>query len=148
MPRTVKHFSLHRINATELRVISDIEVGVIPVIESEEAVIRGYAHQGHWPHREVTLFILEDLAPLVRQLRAGAELPPGGATALEHRPVVNAYDLADLTACHVFINWQAMEKEGYSDDPVAVQGLLAHEHGLWIRISQCPLMVAQWIAAS
>ena len=128
MPRTVKHFGLHRIDSTELRVISDIEVGVLPVIEAEETVIRGYARQGPWPHREVTLFILQDLQPLVRQLRAGAELPPGGAAALEHRPVVNAYDLADLTACHVFINWQAMEKEGYADDPVTVQGLLAHEH--------------------
>ncbi len=128
MPRTVKHFSLHRIDWTELRVISDIEVGALPVIEAEETVIRGYAQQGPWPHREVTLFILQDLQPLVRQLQAGAELPPGGAAALEHRPVVNAYDLADLTACHVFINWQAMVKEGYTDDPLAIQGLLAHEH--------------------
>jgi len=128
MARTVKHFSLHRIESTELRVISDIEVGALPVIEAEEIVIRGYAQQGPWPHREVTLFILQDLQPLVRQLRAGAELPPGGAEALEHRPVVNAYDLADLTACHVFINWQAMEKEGYADDPLTMQGLLAHEH--------------------
>ena len=128
MPRTVKHFSLHRIDATELQVVSDIEVGVLPVIEAEETVIRGYIQQDSWPHREVTLFILQDLEPLIRQLRAGAELPPGGAAALEYRPVVNAYDLADLAACHVFINWQVMKKEGYADDPVAVQGLLAHEH--------------------
>ena len=92
MPRTVKHFSLHRIAGTELRVISDIEGGAPPVIEAEEAVIRGYIQQGSWPHREATLFILEDLEPLVRQLQAGADLPPGGAAALEYRPVVNAYD--------------------------------------------------------
>ena len=128
MPRTVKHFSLHRIDATELQVVSDIEVGALPVIEAEETVIRGYMQQDSWPHREVTLFILQDLEPLVRQLRAGAELPPGGAAALEYRPVVNAYDLADLTACHVFINWQVMKREGYADDPLAIQGLLAHEH--------------------
>jgi hypothetical protein len=148
---------------TELRVVSDVEAGVLPVIQIEEAVIQGYAWQGHWPHRWVTLFVLQDLQPLIRQLtpalslppvRAGvprpggtngrtggrdgpvgggsqgrgAALPPGGAAALDQRPVVNVYDLADLDSCHVFVNQQAMLKEGYWDDPLAVRGLLAHEH--------------------
>jgi hypothetical protein len=47
---------------------------------------------------------------------------------LDHRPVVNVYDLADLSGCHVFVNRQAMVKEGYWEDPLAIQGLLAHEH--------------------
>jgi hypothetical protein len=154
MARTVKHFSLHRIAGTELRVVADVETGVLPVIQVEEAVIRGYACQETrfleengfltrpWPHRWVTLFVLQDLQPLIRQLTptpplpiprggskgGGAGLPPGGAAALNHRPVVNVYDLADLAACHVFVNRQAMEKEGYWDDPLAIQGLLAHEH--------------------
>ena len=128
MPRTVKHFSLQRIGGTELQVVSDIESGVMPVVQAEETVIRGYAEQGLWPHRSVMLLILQDLEPLIRQLREGTELPPGGAAALDQRPVVNAYDLADLASCNVFINWQVMQKEEYCDDPVAVQGLLAHEH--------------------
>jgi hypothetical protein len=142
MVRTVKHFSLHRIGGTELRVVADVEVGVLPVIQAEEAVIRGYAQQEVWPHRWVTLFILEDLQPLVRQLRpfeirdSKFEIPMGGAAALNHRPVVNVYDLADPSTelragpagCHVFVNRQAVAKEGYWDDPLAIRGLLAHEH--------------------
>lgn len=154
MMRTVKHFSLHRIGRTELRVVSDVEAGVLPVIQVEEAVIRGYASQEtcflgengflsrRWPHRWVTLFVLQDLQPLVRQLtstpslplsgggseRGGADLPPGGAAALDHRPVVNVYDLADPAGCHVFVNRKVMMKEGYWDDALAIQGLLAHEH--------------------
>jgi hypothetical protein len=138
MARTVKHFSLHRIAGTELQVVADVEVGVLPVIQVEEAVIRGYAQQGLWPHRWVTLFILEDLQPLVRQLRLGADpsglnpsersLPPGDTAALDYRPVVNVYDLADPAGCHVFVNRQAMAKEMLWDDPLAIQGLLAHEH--------------------
>jgi hypothetical protein len=128
MARTVKHFSLHRIAGTELRVVADVETGVLPVIQAEEGIIRGYAQQGLWPHRWVTLFVLEDLQPLVRQLRPGTDLPPGGAAALDHRPVVNVYDLADPAGCHVFVNRQAMMKEGYWDDSLAIQALLAHEH--------------------
>ncbi|MGA9351843.1 MAG: hypothetical protein WBW48_23990 [Anaerolineae bacterium] len=151
MVRTVKHFSLHRITGTELRVVADVEAGVLPVVQVEEAVIRGYTQQGLWPHRWVTLFVLQDLQPLVRQLTptpplplagggskggadpsglsiSGRSLPPGGAAALNHRPVVNIYDLADPAGCHVFVNRQAMAKEGYWDDALAIQGLLAHEH--------------------
>ena len=129
MARTVRHFSLHRLGDTELQVVSEIEVGTLPVIAAEEAVIRGYAAQGPWPHRSVTLFLLQDLQPLVRRLQPGADLPPGGAAALDFRPVVNAYDLADLSSCHLFLNWHALQQEQYADDPLAIQGLLAHEHG-------------------
>ena len=163
MARTVKHFSLHRIagacpepgpelsrrvsEGTELRVVADVESGVLPLIQAEETVIRGYTGTefrnsqpvlspaevseiriSRWPHRWVTLFVLQDLQPLIRQLRPGANLPPGGAAALDYRPVVNVYDLADLAGCHIFINRQAMVQEGYWDDPLAAQGLLAHEH--------------------
>ena len=128
MSRTVRHLGLHRINGTELQVLSEIETGTLPVIEAEEAVIRGYAEQGPWPHKSVSLFILQDLQPLIRQLRPGADLPPGGVAALDSRPVVNAYDLADLSSCHVFLNWHMMQQEKYSEDPEIIQGLLAHEH--------------------
>ena len=158
MARTVKHLSLHRIagaghephKGTELRVVADVESGVLPVIEAEEAVIRAYVRQGTWPHRWVTLFILQDLQPLLNQLHRGADslaglssdadgrdpfaaslgqsLPPGGTTDANQRPVVNVYDLADPTGCHVFVNRRAMAEEGYWDDVLAIQGLLAHEH--------------------
>ncbi len=177
MARTVRHFSLHRIagarpglgEGTELRVVADVEAGVLPVIQAEEAVIRGYISTEFrnsksevrihcWPHRWVTLFVLEDLQPLVRQLRLGAApaslttlgpalghprrgepakgqalypngaLSPESAAALEYRPVVNVYDLADLTGCNIFANRRAMVEQGYWDDPLALRGLLAHEH--------------------
>ena len=128
MSRAVKHFSLHRTVGTELRVISDVDNGVLPVIHIEEEVIRGYAETGPWPHKWVMLFILQDLRPLLRQLHPTADMPPGGREAMDERPVVNVYDLADQSGCRVFVNWQAMVKEGYWDDPMAVRGLLAHEH--------------------
>ncbi|OGO05773.1 MAG: hypothetical protein A2Y73_07365 [Chloroflexi bacterium RBG_13_56_8] len=130
MSRSVTHFSLHRIAGTELRVVSDVVSGVLPVIEQEEMVIRRYAQLESWPHRWVTLFILQDLQPLIRQLGGGSEanFPPGGAEGLAYRPVVNIYDLADPSGCHVFINRQAMEKESYWGDGLAVPALLAHEH--------------------
>lgn len=154
MVRTVKHFSLHRIAGTELRIVADVDRGVLPLIQVEETVIREYVRHEHWPHRWVTLFILEDLQPLARQLRLGANppslSPPGPAlghpmsmgewsareyrlssergAALDYRPVVNIYDLADLASCNIFVNQRVMVEQGYWDDPLAQQGLLAHEH--------------------
>ena len=129
MGRKVKHFSLHRVLGTELRVISDVEVGVLPVIQEEEAVIRGYTQHGFWHHQWVTLFVLHDLQPLARQIQPTAkEMFPGGSDILDTRPVVNVYDLAEPSGCQVFINWEVMSREGYWDDSVAVRGLLAHEH--------------------
>jgi len=148
MGRAVKHLSLHRIAGTELRVVGDVEDGALQVVQEEETVIRGYAgHDGpetrlRWPHRSVTLFVLEDLDPLIRQLTSllapppdqgegwggGANLPPGGVEALSQRPVVNVYDLAEPVGCHIFVNRQAMAKAGYWEDPLAVRALLAHEH--------------------
>ncbi len=128
MTREVKHFSLHRVAGTELRVVADVEEGALALVQEEEAVIRGYAQETSWPHSAVTLFVLQDLQPLIRQLGPGTQLPPGGAVALDHRPVVNVYDLANPENCHVFVNQQAMVKEGFWDDLAATRGLLAHEH--------------------
>jgi hypothetical protein len=125
---TIRHFALHRIRDVELRVISDIEAGVIGISEVEEAVLRRYVVVAGWPHRVVSLFVLSDLNPLQRQLVATAKLPPGGVEGLGLRPVVNLYDLADLTACNIFINQTALVKEGYWGDRLAETALLAHEH--------------------
>jgi len=134
MARTVKHLSLHRIAGTELRVVADVEDGVLPIVEIEEAVIRKYVRQQPWPHQSVNLFVLEDLQPLVHQLKQ--QQPKGRRqeadslqpAATSDMPVVNVYDLADLASCNVFVNRQVMVREGYWDDSLAVQGLLAHEH--------------------
>lgn len=127
MARPVKHVHLHRIGPTELRVVADVEEGVITIVQQEEAVIRGFMGRGHWPHRLVSLYILKDLQPLIRQIKGGA-LPPGGAGILDTRPIVNLFDLADPSACHIFVNQQAMIQVDYWDDPIAICGLLAHEH--------------------
>jgi hypothetical protein len=128
-PRTVKHFSLHRIAHTELRVVSDVEAGVIPLIRAEEQVLVKYVQSPQWRQQVVTLFVLRDLEPLIGQLSQKSALPPGGLSGLQYRPTLNVYDLANPIACHIFINQGAMEKEDYWDDYEAIKALLAHEHG-------------------
>lgn len=136
MPRTIKHFSLDRIDGTELRVAADTDGGVLRIIEVEEEVIRAYIRHGTWSHEWVTLFILQDFAPLVGQLELVGDLPPGGQEAIEQRPVVNIYDLADLSGCRVFVNRRQMEAADYWDDLPAVRALLAHEHAH--PLAECP----------
>ena len=128
MDRTVKQFDLRRVAGTELQVVSDIEGDVQHVIEAEGAVIGRYVELGTWRHDHVDLFILHDLQPLSERLTAAGSLPPGGYGAMDRRPVMNAYDLADLSSCHVFVNQSAMVKEGFWDDPACLCALLAHEH--------------------
>ncbi|NTW97508.1 MAG: hypothetical protein HGB28_03050 [Oscillochloris sp.] len=127
MGRAANHVEIHRIGTTELRVVSDVDAGKIAIVREEQAVIRDYMRHGTWPHRQVSLFILNDLKPLARQVASSA-LPPGGVSSLETRTVINLYDLANPRACHVFVNQQMMLKEGYWGDMLAVRGLLAHEH--------------------
>jgi hypothetical protein len=125
---TIRHFALHHIEDVELRVISDIEAGVIGISEVEEAVLRRYVTVAGWPHRVVSLFVLSDLSPLQRQLVVTAKLPPGGVEGLGLRPIVNLYDLADMSACNIFVNQTAMARQGYWEDRLSETALLAHEH--------------------
>ncbi|MHB0874799.1 MAG: hypothetical protein ACYC5O_02020 [Anaerolineae bacterium] len=129
--RLIRHFGIHRIGKVELRVISDISEGVTGITELEEAVLCRYMQLPNWPHRVVSLFVLSDLGPLQRQLTR--RLPSGAdsrqdVSAVASRPVVNLYDLADLSACHVFVQQAAMTSLGYWGDTLAETGLLAHEH--------------------
>ena len=147
MLRSINHFSLHRINSTELRVVSDVVEGVLPVIQAEESVVRKYTQSTGWPHRWITLFVLEDLQPLLRQLRQGAHpaslafvpsenrdyharqnLSAADLTTLSSRPVVNVYDMADLSTCNIFVNRREMMTHQYWDDAQSMRGLMAHEH--------------------
>lgn len=130
---TIKHFSLHRLADVELRVVADIEQGVLPLIDAECQVVTRMAQEPGWPHQAVTLFILADMTPLQRQLQALGRRPVGSSATAHNsdlltRPIVNVYDLAAPTGCHIFINRTAMMAAGYWDDAVAIQGLLAHEH--------------------
>jgi hypothetical protein len=126
--RLPEHVSLHRIAGTDLRVVSDVGSGLGPFIRVEEQVIRKYAAHPRWQQETVTLFVLKDLEPLVRQLSEEAALPPGGLAALDQRPMVNVYDINNPGSCHIFVNQKVMEKEGYWGDGEAERGLLAHEH--------------------
>ncbi len=139
MSRNVRHFSLHRIAHTELRVVADIDdSGVLPIIQFEEAVIRSYVNHANWPHQWVMLYILDDFQPLIRQLRSGVNpaileatgynLSPESAAVLNKRPVVNLFDLSNLTGCNIFVNRRAMLDAGYWKDHLAIEALLAHEH--------------------
>jgi len=143
MPRTIRHFSLHRIANTELRVVADVEdCGVLPFIQIEENVIRRYIQQSNWPHHWVMLYILDDFQPLMRQLHSGANKPtlsagsnnsgyhltPERAAILNDRPLVNLYDLSNLTGCNVFVNCHVMMATGYWQDHLTIEALLAHEH--------------------
>jgi len=136
----IKHIGLHRLNGVELRTISDLEEGVLPIIEAERTVIVRLAQESRWQQRMVTLFVLSDLTPLTRQLQAlgrdTVDAQPGTRGELSKRPVVNVYDLASPAACHVFVNRTAMIEAGYWDDPTAIQGLLAHEHAH--PLAECP----------
>jgi len=127
--RVPQHVSLHRVAGTELQVVSDVESGLGPLIEVEKEVIERYATSPRWRQESVTLFVLQDLRPLSQQLSPHeATLPPGGLAGLDQRPIVNVYDLKRPAYCHVFVNREAMEKEGYWGDREAVKALLAHEH--------------------
>lgn len=151
MQRTIKHLSLHRIADTELRVVSDVERGVSEVLQAEETVIRQYIASGPWPHRQVSLFVLQNLDPLIRQLPSAKDVLDSrlaleqlglssGVDSLARRPVVTIYDLADLGQCHVFVNEESMRRARYWADPTATRGLLAHEHAH--ALTEAPLTCA------
>jgi hypothetical protein len=129
---TVKHFGLHRFDNVELRVVADDEAGILRVEQAELDVVCALSRDGRWQHESVTLFVLSDLQPLLRQLDALGRRPADarlqGREELLSRPVVNVYDLASPATCNVFANRQAMVAARYFDDALALEGLFAHEH--------------------
>ena len=126
--RTVTHFSLHRINGTELRTIADVDDGVIQLMQREENVIRGYARAKLWRHRRVMLFVMRDLDPLMRQVQTRPGFTRDRIAAIQDQPATVLYDLKALDECSVYVNRAASERAGYWDDPLTMEGLLAHEH--------------------
>jgi hypothetical protein len=125
MTRIVRQLSIRRIGPTELRVVSDLGADATHLAALEETTLRRYQDAGCWPHRRVTLAVLQDFDPLAQQL-PGPE--PAGALAFADRPMVTLYDLADLAACQVMVNRAALLCESTWGDSRALTGLLAHEH--------------------
>ena len=87
MDRRTAHVARHRISGTELIVVTDLAEGADAdaVGEVERRVIGRYAAEATWMHREVTLFVLDGLEPLVRQLHAHPDVPAPLARALPVR---------------------------------------------------------------
>lgn len=127
MAGSIEHVSRHRLNGAELQVISDSGKENNDLIEAEKNVVRRFMLFGGWPHRRVNLFVFETLAPVVEHLRR-AGLPSAEGLDLERKPMVHIYNLRDLAECSVFVNRNLMKRLGLWDDPLAIEGLLAHEH--------------------
>ncbi len=129
MSNAIEHFSRYRVENTTLQVMADLQRDLDRLIHEEQSVIRHYIRLGNWPHKRVNMFVLENLQPLVAQIKGATELSSVIANDIDRRPMVNVYDAADLTECAVFVNRGALERDGVWPDDVALRALLAHEHG-------------------
>jgi len=129
MSNTIQHFSRQRVENTTLQVIADTQRNLDRLIREEESVIRHYARQGPWPHKWVNMFVLDDLRPLVSQIKSITSLSSALIEDIDHRPMVNIYDAADLSECAVFVNRRVLKRDGVWSDALALRALLAHEHG-------------------
>jgi hypothetical protein len=129
MSNAIEHFSRYRVENTTLQVMADLQRDLDRLIREEQMVIRRYVRFGHWPHKWVNMFVLEDLQPLIAQIKSAAKLSSVLADDIDRRPMVNVYDTADPSECAVFVNRGALEREGLWHDEVALRALLAHEHG-------------------
>jgi hypothetical protein len=129
MPNAIEHFSRCRVENTTLQVMADMQRGLDRLIHEEQSVIRRYVRLGNWPHKWVNMFVLEDLQPLVSQIKGATALSSVVANDIDRRPMVNVYDAADLAECAVFVNRSALKREAVWNDEVALRAMLAHEHG-------------------
>jgi len=98
------------------------------LIEVEKRVIEQFVSQADWPHELVLMTVLDSLAPLAQQAQQLPTELPEGVETLADRVVVNVYDSADLSRCHLFINRPLMMQKGYWENAHRMQALLAHEH--------------------
>ncbi|MBS1165406.1 MAG: hypothetical protein H6R00_1431 [Proteobacteria bacterium] len=128
MVGTVEGVGAFSVGAAEVRVVTNCACDISTVVEAEERVVRKLTDRGLWPHETVTLFVLDDLTPLVGQLKAMGRLVEETLVVLPQRPMVNLYDPRHVMECFVFVNRRIMQAEGYWSDGLATEGLLAHEH--------------------
>lgn len=129
MSNAIEHFSRTRVDHTTLQVMADTQQGLARLIDEETSVIRHFARSGNWPHKRVNMFVLENLQPLVSQIKHATALSSVVAEDIDRRPMVNVYDAADLSECAVFVNRGVLDRDGTWHDELALRGLLAHEHG-------------------
>lgn len=128
MSGVAEGISTFHVGTTRIRVVTDCAVDISAMVQAEERVVRRLAEQGVWPHATVTLFVLDDLAPLVGQLARTHRLLADDLVRLPQRPMVNLYDPRHADECFVFVNRPIMVAEGFWDDGRAAEALLAHEH--------------------
>lgn len=128
MTGMVEGVGAFKVGAAQVRVVTDCAVDISSIVQAEERVVRKLVDQGVWPHETVTLFVLDDLAPLVGQLARTHRLLADDLVRLPQRPMVNLYDPRHATECFVFVNRHIMVAEGYWGDSLAAEALLAHEH--------------------
>lgn len=129
MSNAIEHFSHYRVENTTLQVMADAQRNLDRLIHEEQSVIRHYIRFGRWPHKWINMFVLEDLQPLIAQIKGATKLSSVIADDIDRRPMVNVYDAADPTECAIFVNRGALEREGVWRDEVALRAMLAHEHG-------------------
>ncbi len=129
MSNAIEHFSRTRVDHTTLQVMADTQQGLARLIDEETSVIRHFARSGNWPHKWVNMFVLENLQPLVSQIKHATALSSVVAEDIDRRPMVNVYDAADLSECAVFVNRGVLDRDGTWHDELALRALLAHEHG-------------------
>lgn len=129
MANAIEHFSRTRVDDTTLQVMADSQQGLARLIEEEQSVIRHYVRLGNWPHKRVNMFVIENLKPLVAQIKRTTAVSSIVAEDVDRRPMVNVYDAADLSECAVFVNRGMLEQDGTWGDDLALRALLAHEHG-------------------
>lgn len=128
MDGTVQGVGTIAVGASTVRIVTDCAGDISAVVNAEEQVVRRLADQGVWPHQNVTLFVLDNLAPLVGQLKVMGRLMDDALVRLPQRPMVVLYDPRHATECFVFVNRQIMMAEEFWGDSLAAEGLLAHEH--------------------
>ena len=116
MSNAIEHFSRTRVENTTLQVIADTQRNLDRLIREEGEVIRDYVRLGTWPHSSVNMFVVENLQPLVAQIKSAALLSSVVADDIDRRPMVNVYDAADLSECTVFVNRGALERDGIWND--------------------------------
>lgn len=128
MTGAVEGVGAFTVGATQVRIVTDCADDISAIVRAEERVVRKLVERGVWRHETVTLFVLDDLAPLVGHLAQTHRLAADDLLRLPQRPMVNLYDPRRAMECFVFVNRQIMTAEGYWGDSLAAEGLLAHEH--------------------
>jgi hypothetical protein len=118
-----------------LTVVEDDEKCAEHLIAAEQSVAQKFASFGKWPHRQVNLFVFENLKPLIEKLGQASrtlgedkESADNAYHGLENKSMVHAYNPADLKETSIFVNRGQLQRLGLWNDPEVLEGLLAHEH--------------------